>query len=156
MLSWSVKKFDDLTVEELYAILQLRNLVFAIEQNCVYPDLDDKDQSSYHLMCWSEGLRTPSEQNKKLVAYTRIVPPAVIYKEPSIGRVVTAAAVRGTGIGKELMNRSITCIEELYGKIPIRIGAQVYLQKFYTDLGFQNSGDTYIEDGIPHIEMIKS
>ena len=147
MHAWVRKKFDELTVHELYAILQLRNEVFAIEQNCVYPDMDDKDQASYHLMCW---------QDNKLVAYTRIIPPGVIYKEASIGRVVTSPALRRKGMGKELMQRSTRWIEELYGKIPIRIGAQTYLIKFYNDLGFQTSGDVYLEDGIDHIQMIKS
>jgi|SRR5687768_2396954 len=147
MVSWTIKKFNELTVHELYAILQLRNEVFAVEQNCVYPDMDDKDQSSHHLMCW---------QDNKLVAYTRIIPPGIIYKEPSIGRVVTSPLVRKTGMGKELMQRSTRCIEELYGKTPIRIGAQTYLIRFYNELGFQTSGDVYLEDGIDHIQMIKS
>lgn len=147
MISWTLKKFDELTIYELYAILQLRNEVFAIEQNCVYPDTDNRDQPSYHLMCM---------QNEKLIAYARIIPPGIVYTEPSIGRVVTSPIVRGTGIGKELMNRSIGCIEELYGETPIRISAQVYLQKFYTELGFQSVGDIYIEDSIEHIEMVKS
>ncbi len=147
MLTWILKKFNDLTVQELYSILQLRNEVFAIEQNCVYPDMDDKDQPSYHLMALQEN---------KLVAYTRIIPPGIVYKEPSIGRVVTAPMVRRTGIGKELMQRSIKSVEELYGKIPIKIGAQTYLQKFYNELGFQSTGTIYLEDGIEHIAMIKS
>lgn len=147
MLSWSVKKFDELSVHELYSILQLRNIVFAIEQNCVYPDMDDKDQLAYHIMCWQE---------KELVAYSRIIAPGIVYKEPSIGRIVTSATVRGTGAGKELVKRSIDLVEELYGKTPIRISAQVYLIKFYTDLGFTTVGDSYIEDNIEHIEMVKS
>lgn len=147
MISWTLKKFDELTIHELYAILQLRNEVFAIEQNCVYPDMDNKDQPSYHLM----GM-----QNEKLIAYARIIPPGIVYNEPSIGRVVTSPVVRGTGMGKELMKRSIRHIEELYGETPIRISAQVYLQKFYTELGFQTTGDVYIEDNLEHIEMVKS
>ena len=147
MISWILKKFDELTIHELYAILQLRNEVFAIEQTCVYPDMDNRDQPSYHLMCM---------QNKKLVAYARIIPPGIVYTEPSIGRVVTSPIARGTGTGKELMKRSISCILELYGKTPIRISAQVYLQKFYTEFGFQSIGDVYMEDSIEHIEMVKS
>lgn len=147
MISWTLKKFDELSVHELYAILQLRNEVFAVEQNCVYPDLDNKDQSSYHFI----GL-----QHDKLIAYTRIIPPGIIYKEASIGRVVTSPSARKTGIGKELMKRSIQCIEDLYGKTPIRIGAQVYLTKFYAGFGFTAIGKIYLEDGIEHIEMVKS
>src|SRR5258705_10727472 len=144
MLSWTLKKFEELSIQELYAILQLRNIVFAIEQNCVYPDMDDRDQPSYHVMAW---------QNEKLVAYSRIIPPGITYKEPSIGRIVTSPLLRGTGIGKELVKRSIDHIGELYGKAPIRISAQVYLVKFYTDFGFQTVGESYIEDSIGHIEM---
>jgi ElaA protein len=143
---WSLKKFDELSVDELYSILQLRNIVFAVEQNCVYPDMDDKDQVSYHLTC---------TDHNKLAAYTRIIPPGIVYKEPSIGRVVTAPAYRGAGIGKQLMDRSIETCEKLFGKTPIRISAQTYLIKFYTDLGFQTEGDPYIEDSIQHIAMVR-
>lgn len=158
MLDWSFKKFDELTIQELYSILQLRNIVFAIEQNCVYPDMDDRDQPSYHIMCWSKEL---SEQDKeadsyRLVAYARIIPPGIVYKEPSIGRIVTSSSTRGTGIGKDLVKRSIDHIHTLYGETPIRISAQVYLIKFYTGFGFQTTGDAYIEDSIEHIEMVKS
>jgi ElaA protein len=145
-MNWICKKFDDLTPHELYAILQLRNIVFAVEQNCVYPDMDDKDQHSFHLMCWQE---------KKLIAYTRLVPRGIAYSEiPSIGRVVTAPSVRGSGIGRQLMQRSIDKIYELSGNTPIKIGAQLYLKKFYESLGFIQSGEIYLEDGIEHIEMI--
>jgi ElaA protein len=153
MISWVLKKFDELSVQELYALLQLRNQVFAIEQNCVYPDLDNRDQPSHHLMGWSEGLLT--EQDGKLIAYTRIIPPGIVYPEPSIGRVVTSASVRGTGIGKELMERSILETYKLYGKTPVRIGAQLYLQRFYSALGFLQTSAIYLEDGIEHIEMLK-
>jgi ElaA protein len=131
----------------LYAILQLRSLVFAIEQNCVYPDLDDKDQFSYHLMGW---------ENNKLIAYTRLVPPDISYQNiPSIGRVVTAPSVRRNGIGKELMKRSITKIQELFGNTSIKISAQLYLKKFYESLGFIQTGEKYLEDGLDHIAMIR-
>ena len=146
-MNWVLKKFGELTVHELYAILQLRNDVFAVEQNCVYRDLDDKDQGSYHLMGWSE---------ERLVAYTRIVPPGTAYPQASIGRVVTAPAVRRTGAGKLLMERSISELYRLYGKIPIKIGAQLYLRDFYTALGFIQISDVYDEDGIDHIEMLLS
>lgn len=146
-MKWILKKFDELSPHELYAILQLRNEVFAIEQNCVYPDLDNRDQPSHHLMAL---------QNEKLVAYTRIIPPGIVYPEPSIGRVVTSPSARGTGIGKELMKKSIEETYKLYGKIPIKIGAQIYLQKFYSDLGFEKTSEIYLEDGIEHVEMIKT
>jgi ElaA protein len=146
MITWTFKKFDALTTHELYAILQLRNKVFAVEQNCVYADMDNKDQASDHLMAWKENA---------LVAYTRIIPPGLIYTEPSIGRVVTSADIRRTGVGRELMDRSIEKTEELYGKTPIRIGAQVYLKNFYQSLGFKQTSDVYLEDGIEHIEMLR-
>ena len=144
-MNWLCKKFDDLTPHELYAILQLRNIVFAVEQNCVYPDMDDKDQASYHLMGW---------ENNKLVAYTRLVPPGVSYPDlASIGRVVTAQDVRRKGSGRELMNVSIDKVHELFGIMPVKIGAQLYLKKFYESLGFIQTSDIYDEDGIDHIEM---
>lgn len=146
-IQWVLKKFEELTPYQLYAILQLRNEVFVVEQNCVFQDADDKDQNSYHLM----GL-----YNNKLVAYTRLVPAGEIYEQPSIGRVVTSPSARGTGLGKELMIRSIETAYTLFGKQPLKIGAQLYLKKFYNSLGFEQVSDVYLEDGIEHIYMIKS
>jgi ElaA protein len=144
-MNWILKKFDELSVHELYAILRLRNEVFGVEQNCVYLDVDNKDQSCYHLMGWI---------NEELAAYTRIVPPAVAYAEASIGRVVTSALHRRSGLGRELMNESIRRLYDLFGKVPVRIGAQVYLLKFYSSLGFIQDGDIYDEDGIDHVQML--
>ena len=146
-MEWIHKKFDELTVSELYDILQLRNEVFAVEQNCVYPDMDYKDQPSVHLMGWMDH---------KLVAYTRIIPPGIAYAEPSIGRVVTSSLVRRSGTGRELMQRSIQLLHSLYGDQPVRIGAQLYLKEFYTSLGFRQTSEIYLEDGIEHIEMLLS
>jgi ElaA protein len=143
---YKIKKFDELSPHELYAILQLRNEIFAIEQNCVYPDMDNKDQQSFHLMGWG---------NNKLVAYTRLIPPGITYKEPSIGRVVTSGIVRRTGEGKILMQHSIDFLEQHYPGKPIRIGAQLYLRNFYSSLGFVQTSDIYLEDGIEHIEMVR-
>ena len=145
-INWAFKKFEELTSSELYAIMQLRNEVFVVEQNCVYQDADNKDLLSYHLMGWNQ---------QKLVAYTRILAPGIAFEEASIGRVVTSPSVRRTGIGFELMNRSISKTTELFGNFPIRIGAQLYLQKFYTSLGVEKDSDTYLEDNIPHIEMVR-
>jgi ElaA protein len=147
MINWLCRKFDELTPQELYAILQLRNEVFVVEQNCVFQDADDKDQSSFHFMGW---------QDDKLIAYTRLVPPNIVYQESSIGRVVTSPSLRKTGIGRELMNRSIEKVKELFGKDPIKLGAQLYLKNFYESLGFIQSSEVYMEDGIEHIEMILS
>jgi ElaA protein len=150
-MNWLLKKFDELTVHELYAILQLRNEVFAVEQNCVYRDMDDKDQQSWHLMGWS---KEESPGKKQLAAYTRILPPGLSYPEASIGRVVTAAFARGQGAGRSLMERSIEELYNLFGKVPVRIGAQYYLLGFYNSLGFVQSSAIYDEDGIDHIEML--
>ena len=144
-IQWVLKKFDELTPGELYAIMQLRNEVFVVEQNCVYQDADNKDQLSFHFSGWKK---------EKLVAYTRIVPAGIIFKAVSIGRVITSPGIRRSGIGKELMVRSIEQVNKLFGKVPIQIGAQLYLKTFYTSLGFQQISDTYSEDGIEHIEMI--
>lgn len=144
-LNWIFKKFDDLTARELYAIMQLRNEVFVVEQNCVYQDADNKDQQSMHLCGWT---------GEKLVAYTRIIPPGISYKEASIGRVVTSPTYRNTGAGRQLMNESISLTFGGFNCTQIKIGAQVYLTKFYESLGFVPCSDEYQEDGIRHIEMI--
>ena len=146
-MNWILKPFTDLTATELYAILQLRNEVFVVEQDCVYQDLDNKDQPAFHLMAWNDNI---------LCAYTRLIPPGIAYAEPSIGRVVTKPSERRTGLGKELMKRSLHELEKLYGKQPVRIGAQLYLLAFYQSLGFGQQGEIYDEDGIEHIEMVKS
>jgi ElaA protein len=145
-IRWLLKKFEELTPHQVYAILQLRNEVFVVEQNCVFQDADDKDQNSYHLM----GLN-----DKLLVAYTRLVPPGDIYEQPSIGRVVTSPSVRGAGVGREIMIESIKAVHKLFGIHPIKIGAQLYLKKFYESLGFCQVSDIYLEDGIEHIYMIR-
>ena len=146
MINWTVKKFDELSLHDLYAILRLRSEVFVVEQNCVFLDMDNKDQLCYHLMGW---------ENNSLAAYTRLVPPGTSYEFSSIGRVVTSSSARGSGIGKLLMEKSIEEVENLFGKTPIKIGAQLYLREFYTSFGFRQAGDIYVEDGIDHIEMIR-
>ena len=147
MVNWTIKKFDELTLDELYDILQLRNEVFIVEQNCIYQDLDGKDRSAWHLMAVEDG---------KLVAYTRILPPGTSYNDPSIGRVVTSTLKRRSGLGRELMKRSIDVCEKLFGKTSITLSAQMYLQSFYESLGFIITGEEYLEDGIPHIKMSRS
>lgn len=146
-LNWVYKKFDELSPAELYAIMRLRNEVFVVEQNCVYQDADGKDPGSWHLAGWD---------HENLVAYTRIIPPGISYKEASIGRVVTSPRYRGTGAGRELMKQSISKVFSQFGCTVIRIGAQLYLTGFYQSLGFIQTGDEYLEDGIPHIEMVLS
>jgi len=143
--TWTDKKFEDLSPKELYAILQLRSEVFVVEQNCVFLDMDDKDQVSHHLMAW---------QGDKLVAYARIVPPGISYVEFSIGRIVTSPTVRKQGIGRVLVAKGIQLAYNLHGKEIIRIGAQYYLRGFYESFGFEKASDIYLEDGIEHIEML--
>ena len=145
LMDWICKSFNELTVGELYAVLQLRNMVFVVEQNCIYQDADDKDQYSYHLMCWDGHL---------LIAYTRILPAGISYAESSIGRVVVLPGARKNGAGKRLMEITIEKLLILFGRVPIKIGAQLYLKKFYESLGFQQCSDIYLEDGIQHIEML--
>ena len=147
MIAWVCKKFDELTPHELYAILQLRNEVFVVEQNCVYQDADNKDQTAWHLMAWKDGL---------LAGYTRLIPAGIAYEQPSIGRVITSQKFRGDGLGKILMQRSIEWMEKIFGRTSIKLGAQLYLKKFYESFGFQQSSDVYPEDGIEHIEMIRA
>lgn len=143
-INWIQKTFSELTTYDLYAILRLRTEVFVVEQNCVFQDMDNKDQQSHHLMGWI---------GVDLVAYVRILPAGLSYAEPSIGRVVSDPRYRGQGAGRALMEEAIKRTIELHGKQPIRIGAQLYLLKFYSSLGFVAEGDVYLEDGIEHIEM---
>jgi ElaA protein len=144
-IQWRCQHFNDLSQHELYAMLQLRSEVFVVEQNCVFLDMDDKDQHCWHVCGWHD---------EKLVAYTRLVPPGIAYHLASIGRVVTSPSVRRTGIGRSLMKFSIEKTLSLFGKNNIKIGAQLYLKNFYETFGFRQSGDVYLEDGIEHIEMI--
>ena len=147
MITWTTKHFTELSPTELYAILRLRTEVFVVEQNCVFQDMDNKDQECFHLMGW---------QDENLVAYSRLVPPGISYNDPSIGRVVSSPAARKNGIGKELMTNSIKQLTQRYGKTPITIGAQLYLKKFYESFGFIQGGNVYDEDGIDHIKMTLS
>lgn len=143
-LNWTYQYFTKLKVHELYAILQLRSEVFAVEQNCVYQDLDNKDQSSFHLCGWDENI---------LVAYCRILPPGISYEHPSIGRVVSSPQYRRGGYGRQLMERAIAKTIEQFNDTVIKISAQLYLKSFYESLGFRQISDTYMEDDIPHIAM---
>ena len=145
-IHWVLKSFSDLTPSELYAILQLRNDVFVVEQQCVYQDADGKDPDAYHLMGWYK---------KTLAVYTRLLPPGLSYADhSSIGRVVSSKTIRGKGLGKELMERSIDELIQLFPQVPIKIGAQRYLTTFYESLGFKQVSAVYLEDGIEHIDML--
>jgi len=143
-LSWQYNNFYELTPQELYTILKLRSEVFVVEQDCVYLDMDDKDQHAFHLGGWD---------GNQLVAYARILPPGLAFEEASIGRVVTNPRYRKTGAGRVLMAHAIEKTLLQFGVSDIKIGAQLYLLSFYSSLGFKISGPEYLEDGIPHIEM---
>jgi ElaA protein len=143
VLRWHDRTFAELTTNELYAITQLRERVFIVEQNCVYLDADGVDLLSRHVWADEAGA---------LRAYLRIVPAGVKFPELAIGRVIIAAEARGTGLGKELMKRGIAAA----GGAPIRLSAQAHLQKFYRDLGFVVASEPYDEDGIMHIEMTRT
>jgi ElaA protein len=148
MINFICKKFEDLSVYELYEILALRAEVFCVEQNCPYQDMDGKDLDSWHNMGRNEV--------GKLVVYTRLLPLNLPYEGyTSIGRVVNSPTVRGTGAGKILMQESVKKTIELFGNQPIKIGAQSYLLKFYGGFGFISTGEEYLEDGIPHTKMVR-
>ncbi|MBK7763897.1 MAG: GNAT family N-acetyltransferase [Bacteroidetes bacterium] len=139
------KHFNELTTIELYRILQLRLEVFSLEQNCMYQDCDDRDLLCYHLLFWQDDV---------LVAYSRLLPKGVAYENYcSIGRVLTKKTVRGTLLGKQLVQKSIQLCNELFNE-PIKIGAQSYLEKFYSDFGFVSINHHYLEDDIPHMSMV--
>jgi ElaA protein len=146
-INWKYKNFNQLTPYELYDSLRLRSEVFVVEQNCVFLDTDNVDKDCFHLFGYHQN---------KLLAYARIVPPGIVYKEPSIGRVVTSPSVRKNGIGKQLMQQSIAAVTELYGEVSIKIGAQFYLKNFYESFGFYQISEVYLEDGIEHIYMLKN
>ncbi|SHK99024.1 ElaA protein [Chitinophaga jiangningensis] len=147
-MRWEIKSFDQLTTAELYAAIRLRVEVFVIEQQCPYQDLDNADQQALHLMGY--------DGENRLAAYTRLFNKGIKYAEASIGRVVTASFARGTGAGRALMEESIRQIYQQFGQQPIRISAQQYLEKFYTSLGFKTVSEMYLEDNIPHVEMLKA
>ena len=147
MIHITTKKFNALTTQELYNILQLRSEVFVVEQDCVYQDIDGEDQKALHIFGY---------KNDKIVAYTRIFKAGDYFEEASIGRVVVAQQERKFKYGYDIMKASINAIKTHYNDTIIRISAQVYLKQFYNNLGFIEDGEDYLEDGIPHINMLKS
>lgn len=144
-MKFFVKKFIELTISELYEILQLRSEVFVVEQDCVYQDLDGKDQKALHVLGIKEGV---------IVAYTRLFNSGEYFKTPSIGRVVVKESERTYGYGHHLIKTSIQAVFDNYNENKITISAQKYLIKFYESHGFFKVGEDYLEDGIPHVRMI--
>jgi ElaA protein len=150
-VNWTETNWKDWKASTMYAALRLRSDVFVVEQDCVYPDLDDKDPQSIHLV----ALALEAQPGQSALATVRMVPPGVSYAEPSIGRVVTAHSERGSGLGRELMQRAIRICQRRWPGQAVRISAQQYLIQFYQNLGYSCTGEGYLEDGIPHIEMIR-
>lgn len=142
----SVKDFGTLTTNELYDVMALRSAVFVVEQNCVYQDLDYKDQKALHVLGYDHGA---------LVAYTRLFAPGDYFDKSSIGRVIVALTHRSKQLGHTIMRASISALLERYDVDQIEISAQSYLERFYQSHGFEATGEEYLEDGIPHKKMIK-
>ena len=141
---WHFAHFDALTPRHVHDMYRVRGDVFVVEQNCVFPDVDGADPQCWHLFGYAAG---------ELVVYCRLLPAGVKFAEPSIGRVVTARSVRGTGMGRALMAEAMKRAASLWPDEPIRIGAQAHLERFYNGFGFTKSSEPYDEDGILHIEM---
>ena len=148
-MNWHFARFDDLSPRDIHDLYQARAAVFVLEQKCPFQDVDGADPQCWHLI----GRASPQGE---VLAYSRLVPPGVKYPEPSIGRVLTTAAARRTGAGRELMAESIARLEKLWPGRPIRIGAQQYLERFYGSFGFARASAPYDEDGIMHIEMTRN
>lgn len=146
-MHWEIKAFDQLSLQELYTILTLRTNVFVVEQACPYPEVDGKDPNCLHLLGTING---------ELVAYLRILPAGLRYDEVSIGRVVIKPSHRGKGLGRLMMEQAIHCITNEWKESQIKIGAQSYLEKFYQSLGFEPVSEVYLEDDIPHLDMLYS
>ncbi len=146
-MNFTIKPFNELSVDELYEIIRLRNEVFVVEQDCPYQDADGKDKIAMHVFC--------STNDGSVLAYCRLLPPGISYQECSIGRVVNAQSARDTGLGRKLMQTAISYIEDVWKYAAIRISAQQYLEAFYSSLGFVTQSEPYLEDGIPHVEMLR-
>ncbi|WP_416148832.1 GNAT family N-acetyltransferase [Salipaludibacillus sp. HK11] len=146
-MNFYIKEFEELSTHQLYKILQERINVFVVEQNCAYPEVDGKDPQSYHLF---------AEENNDIVAYTRLLPAGVAYRQASIGRVLVIEPLRKTGLGKEIMERSIAFLSEQLLEKEIKIQAQEYALRFYQSFGFEPISEVYLEDDIPHLDMVWS
>jgi ElaA protein len=148
-LEWKCKRFEHLNTDQLYELIKFRVNIFVVEQHCPYPELDEKDRVSgtHHLIAY---------QNSKIVAYARLLPPGVSYPDSSIGRFAVDACLRRQGIGSLLMNKCLEQIVILWPDHDIKVSAQAHLKKFYESFDFIQTSNHYLEDGIPHIGMLKS
>ena len=141
-----VKSFQELSLEEFHDIIALRIQIFIIEQNCPYQEVDGKDKLAHHLFFKNEM--------DEIIAVTRILPHGISYEEVAIGRVVVHEEYRGTGLGNQLMADSMNFVRDKYGDVPVRLSAQKHLENYYGNHGFKSTGKEYLEDGIPHVEML--
>ena len=141
-----VKSFQELSLEEFHDIIALRIQIFIIEQNCPYQEVDGKDKLAHHLFFKNEI--------DEIIAVTRILPQGISYTEVAIGRVVVHEDYRGTGLGNQLMADSMNFVRDKYGEVPVRLSAQKHLENYYGNHGFKSTGKEYLEDGIPHLEML--
>lgn len=157
MIDWSGSYLDEISTFDMYRILKARQDVFVVEQNCVYQDMDSIDQYAWHLCAWQKKSRESEleKAEKTLMAYLRVVFPGHKYAEPSIGRVLTTQEARGTGLGKQLLEKALLYIDQKYPHQHVRISAQSHLHQFYAAFGFVSVSEPYDEDGIPHVEMLR-
>ncbi len=146
-MKFEIKTFDQLSLQELYEILRLRSEVFVLEQDCVYQDIDGKDQRAIHVLGKEDGL---------LVAYSRCFKPGDYFEEAAIGRIVVRENYRKLGYGHKITDASIDAVKKEFGADTIRISAQTYLVIFYESHGFSTVGERYLEDGIPHVSMVRA
>ncbi|VVE73601.1 acetyltransferase [Pandoraea anapnoica] len=153
-MEWMCKSFDELGSALLYRILAARNAVFVVEQKCPYQDIDGRDPYSLHLVAQVRDSAKPAS-DLRIAAYLRLLPPGLAYDEASIGRVITSASHRGTGLGRELLARAVAIAEAQWPVAAVRIGAQAHLEAFYGGFGFVKASEPYDEDGIMHIEMVR-
>lgn len=144
-MEWTFKKWQELERDELFDIFKLRVNVFVVEQDCAYPEIDDNDKLVGHLFAYADG---------QLAAYSRLCPPNTVYPELSIGRVICHPSYRGQGLGRELVKRAINQLQNDFPGQKIKAQAQKYLEEFYASFGFKTISDTYLEDGIPHVDMV--
>ena len=145
VLEWQWCRLGELNAEQLYAVLAARVAIFIVEQNCAYQDLDGLDLDAEHLIAWS---------GPEVAGYLRVLAPGTRFDDPSIGRIITTQAFRGSGLGRELVAKGIARARQRHPGLPLRISAQKYLEKFYGDFGFRTVSEPYMEDNIPHVEML--
>jgi ElaA protein len=155
-IRWKWTRFDDLEPRHLYALLRARGQVFIIEQRCAFLDTDGIDLNAWHLLGWTAAEASSGDEAPAvLAAYLRLIEPGRIYAEASIGRVLTVEPFRRIGLGRPLMKEGLRKAAELYPGQAVRIGAQIRLERFYQSIGFRTVSETYVDDGIEHVQMLR-